>query len=381
MFLMTPPEGAQTILNRLNNAGYEAVLVGGCIRDTLLGLPPHDWDIASSASPEAVKTVLAGCRILETGIKHGTLTVLLDRPYEITTYRAPEDSSCRLLKDLSCRDFTINAMAYHPNASLTDPFGGQKDIQAGIIRCVGRAQDRFDEDPLRTLRAVRFQSILGFSIAPETRSALEGVCLDGVAGERIGSELRALLTGKYAVRALTETPGPVLAAVPELSVLTPDVLSSENEAVRLAAFFYALSPQSIQKMMRRLAFSRELTDCTVQLASHAEDPLVPADALRWLSKMPVRQIRRLAALRLALTGQRQDAFLEALENALHSGRAYSLKMLAISGSDLIALGAKPGPNLGLILSALLDAVISGELPNEPDALLKAARPLLSEQHR
>lgn len=381
MFLMTPPEGAQTILSRLNSAGHEAVLVGGCIRDTLLGLPPHDWDIASSASPEAVKTALAGCRILETGIKHGTLTVLLDRPYEITTYRAPETSPCRLLKDLSCRDFTINAMAYHPNVGLTDPFGGQKDIQAGIIRCVGRAQDRFAEDPLRTLRAVRFQSVLGFSIAPKTRAALEGVCLDGVTDERIGSELRALLAGKYAARALTETPEPVLAAVPELSVLTPDVLSSEDEVVRLAAFFHTLSPQSIQKVMRRLAFSRELTDCTVQLVSHAEEPLIPADALRWLSQMPVRQIRRLAALHLALTGQRQDAFLEALENALHSGRAYSLKMLAVSGSDLIALGAEPGPKLGLILSALLDSVISGELPNEPDALLNAARSLLSEQHR
>ncbi len=381
MFPIMPPEGAQIILNRLNSAGHEAVLVGGCIRDTLMGLPPHDWDMASSASPEAVKMILEGFRILETGIKHGTLTILLDRPYEITTYRAPENSACRLFKDLACRDFTINAMAYHPNSGLTDPFGGQKDIQARIIRCVGSPKDRFAEDPLRALRAVRFQSTLGFSIAPETRSALDTVCLDPVAGERIGSELRALLAGKYAARALTETPEPVLAAVPELSTLTPDALSSEDEVVRLAAFFHMLSPQSIEKAMRRLAFSRELTDCTVQLASHADEPLVPADALRWLSKMPVRQIRRLAALRFALTGQRQDAFLKALESALDSGHAYSLKTLAVSGSDLIALGAEPGPKLGLVLTRLLDAVISGNLPNEPDALLKAAQPLLFEHAR
>ncbi len=384
MFLMTPPKNAMRLLDSLTDAGHEAFLVGGCIRDTLLGLSPHDWDIACSADPEAVKAALPHCRILETGIKHGTLTVLLDKPYEITTFRAQEGTPDRLFQDLSFRDFTFNAMAYHPKTGLIDPFGGEKDIRSKVIRCVGCAESRFREDPLRILRAVRFQSKLGFSLTQETQDALSCVSLHAVAAERIGCELRALLAGKYAADALTKTPGPVLAAVPELSSLASSAkalsLASEDEVVRLAAFFHPLPAQTVQKIMRRLAFSRELTDCTVQLIAHAEAPLIPADALRWLTKMPVQQLRRLAALRFALTGQPQNFFLNALEQALHSGCAYSLKTLAIGGSDLVALGAKPGPQIGLILSELLDAVVSGTLQNEPDVLKKEAARRLSSCH-
>ena len=228
---MTIPQAALDALEQLNRAGFSAWLVGGCVRDLLMGRTPGDYDITTAARPEQVEAVFAGERIIETGLKHGTVTVLLGGlPLEITTYRQEAAYSDHrhpdavrfapsLEADLSRRDFTVNAMAWHPAEGLVDLFGGREDLKAGIIRCVGRPEQRFSEDALRILRALRFASVLGFRLDGETRrAALERrELLSHVSRERIAAELTGILCGKDVRRVVTEL-WPVLAVpIPELA--------------------------------------------------------------------------------------------------------------------------------------------------------------------
>lgn len=227
---MVIPQGPDEILHRLTAAGFQAYAVGGCVRDSLLGVLPGDWDICTSALPEETEACFPDLRVVETGLKHGTVTVILSGvPYEITTFRSdgnyldhrrPQQVNfVRTLKeDLLRRDFTINAMAVGLDGALQDPFGGQQDLKDGVIRCVGDPDTRFSEDALRILRGLRFASRLGFSIAPETAAAMERQkkLLAYVSGERIYKELTGILTGTYA-QAVLERYGSVLTAVlPEL---------------------------------------------------------------------------------------------------------------------------------------------------------------------
>ena len=227
------PSGGSHILQTLTGAGYEAYLVGGCVRDLLRGAPPHDWDICTSARPEETAACFAGCRILETGLKHGTVTVLMDgTPYEITTYRAdgPYSDGRRpdhvgfvnhLEQDLARRDFTMNAAALGLDGALRDPFGGADDIKAGQIRCVGDPARRFQEDGLRVMRALRFAAVLGFGIEDRTAQAIHKhrAMLDRVAAERIRTELCALLTGQNAGAVLRQYPDVIWQFWPELKPL------------------------------------------------------------------------------------------------------------------------------------------------------------------
>lgn len=224
------PLPVQTILRRFYSAGYEASVVGGCVRDTLLGLTPKDWDITTSAKPEQVKHVLADIKLLETGLKHGTVTALSNgMPVEITTYRIDgtysdnrrPDSVCFtncLTDDLSRRDFTINAMAYSEQNGLTDCFGGQEDLKNNILRCVGEPDRRFDEDALRILRGLRFCAVLGLTPEKATAQSMQTHCglLDHIAKERIGSEFIKLLCGKYAPQVLREYPLVIGQVLPEI---------------------------------------------------------------------------------------------------------------------------------------------------------------------
>lgn len=223
---MNIPQGPNEILNRLTAAGFQAYAVGGCVRDSLLGTVPGDWDICTSALPEETEACFSDLRVVETGLKHGTVTVIFQGvPYEITTFRSdgnyfdhrrPQQVNfVRTLKeDLLRRDFTINAMAVGLDGEIQDPFGGRQDLTDGIIRCVGDPDTRFTEDALRILRGLRFASRLGFSIAPETAAAMERNknLLSYVSGERIYKELTGILIGTYA-QSVLEQYGGVLAAV------------------------------------------------------------------------------------------------------------------------------------------------------------------------
>lgn len=227
------PDACRTILSRLTDAGHRAYAVGGCVRDSLLGRAPHDWDIATDARPAETQAVFRDFPVIETGIRHGTVTVLLDgEPYEITTFRVdgrysdgrrPDSVSFAVTieEDLARRDFTVNAMAYSETEGLVDPFGGRQDLRDGLLRCVGDPETRFSEDALRLFRAVRFAAELGFSLEPETRRALDRLhgSISRVAKERIFAELKKLLTAPHAADALRICPALLFSAVPELAVL------------------------------------------------------------------------------------------------------------------------------------------------------------------
>lgn len=227
---MLLPEKIRLILSRLRDAGFEAYAVGGCVRDTLLGREAHDWDICTAALPDETHTVFAGFDVRDTGLKHGTVTLVLDRePFEITTFRvdgAYSDSrhpdsvtfTRSLREDLARRDFTINAMAYSPETGLVDPFGGREDLAAGLIRCVGGPAARFSEDALRILRAMRFSAKLGFQIEQRTDAAMRALCgsLADIAPERVKTELEGMLTGPRVLPALLKYPDVLGAVIPEI---------------------------------------------------------------------------------------------------------------------------------------------------------------------
>lgn len=227
---MNIPKYVQTVVNALEKAGFEAYIVGGCVRDALSGKAPHDYDVATSALPEETKRAVGGLKVIETGIKHGTVTVISEgRPVEVTTYRIdgdyrdgrhPESVSFTrsLAEDLARRDFTINGMAYG-RGGLVDIFGGQDDLNRGIIRCIGAPEERFSEDALRIMRALRFSAVLGFEIEENTarRAAESRGLLRKVSAERIFAELKQLIRGKDAERVLLQFPDILAEIIPELA--------------------------------------------------------------------------------------------------------------------------------------------------------------------
>ena len=224
------PAHAARAIEQLEGAGFETWAVGGCVRDSLRGAAPHDWDLCTAARPEQMKAVFAGERVLETGLKHGTLTLLTDGgPLEITTFRADggysdgrHPDAVRFVgsveDDLARRDFTVGAMAWHPARGLCDPYGGLDDLQDGILRAVGGPDARFAEDGLRILRAVRFASQLGFAVEPQTAAAMRRQLarLNCVAAERVREELTRMLCGRFVQRALLSYRDVLAAVLPEL---------------------------------------------------------------------------------------------------------------------------------------------------------------------
>ena len=230
---LSVPAPCAFILSRLKEHGFEAYVVGGCVRDSLLHKTPHDWDITTAAKPEEILTIFLDIPVLETGLKHGTVTLLLDHePYEVTTFRVDGDYSdgrhpdsvsftTNIRHDLARRDLTVNAMAYNPESGLIDPFGGREDLKDKIIRCVGDPHKRFSEDALRLMRTIRFAAMLGFEIAPETLRAVHDLSqtIPCVAKERIFSEFVKTVCAPYAAEALRAAPELIFAAVPQLENL------------------------------------------------------------------------------------------------------------------------------------------------------------------
>lgn len=438
--LPVPPQ-ARRVIEVLEAAGFEAWCVGGFVRDSLLGRPVSDIDIACSALwPQTEETCLAaGMRVHRTGEKHGTVTVVCDdAAFEVTTFRVDgaysdarhpdEVRFVRSLKeDLARRDFTINAMAYHPLRGLTDPFGGLEDARRGIIRTVGDPAQRFGEDALRILRACRFSSQLGFSLDSATYQAmLEGKRgLLRVSSERITAELQKLLLGDNVRDALLQTVDVLSAVLPELVAMkgfdqcTPyhchDVLEHTARAVagtppyplvRWAALFHDMGkPAAFFKepggrghfyghakisvplargIMDRLTFSTAFRDRVLLLVERHDDVFdaTPRAVKRALARMggDVELFRALCDLKRGDASaqapayaeermRRADDLLRVLDGILAEGEAFTLKHLAVNGRDAMDAGIAQGPSVGAALAAALDAVIDEQIPNDRETLL------------
>ena len=413
---LTLPKPVEAALSRLENAGFSAYAVGGCVRDHVLGFTPHDYDICTSATPERMQEVFKGERTIETGLKHGTLTVLLfGMPLEITTFRVDgaysdgrhPDSvrfTARVEDDLSRRDFTINAMAYSPKAGLVDPFCGQEDCRRGVIRCVGNPVERFGEDALRILRALRFSSRLGFPVEEATARAIrEGRAqLCHVSRERIAAELSGLLQGRDASGVLRQFPEVIEAVLPELKPLTAGeqwetTLRTVDAApkdlyLRWAAFLRLCGTDAENSgrlalfMLRGLKMSTKIMDTVTELVQWQDADLRPETMQEMLMRVGPERLGQLILLRQAMRIAEQkespdaiardtEALKEKLKALLAENACYTLGQLTVNGKDMAALGLR-GPAIGETLHALLLGVARGQLPNDREALLDAAKRML-----
>ncbi len=427
---------AEFAIERLEQNGFEAFAVGGCVRDSLLDRTPSDWDLTTNATPDEVLQCFSDFRTVETGLKHGTVTVLIDRkPLEITTYRQDGEYldnrhpsevtfSRRIEDDLSRRDFTVNAMAYNKKRGLCDLFGGENDLQNGVIRCVGDPEKRFHEDGLRILRAVRFASVLGFAIESETAKAVKNCrdLLDNIAKERIRVEWDKLLMGKNAVEILRNYPEIVSKIFPEAEKCfgfaqnskfhcydvwehTLVALSHANDdlIVRLALFFHDLGKPDVytedengghfkgharislilaQKAMERLKYDNSTMSHVLKLVEMHDIKLPDEKKLvkRLMLKLSDEDIERLREVqrcdRLAHHPNYREfppawfRLPEIVAEIKSENACLSLKTLAVNGDDLLALGIPKGKEIGRVLNALLDKVIDGNLPNDKTQLLK-----------
>lgn len=395
-------EGAAELLDTLHRAGYAAYVVGGCVRDSLLGLTPHDWDLCTSALPQQVMELFGAQRCIPTGLQHGTVTVKQSGAlYEITTFRTegtytdgrhPDEVHFvpDVREDLARRDFTINAMAYNEKEGLVDPFGGQADLQSGIVRAVGVPRQRFTEDALRILRLYRFAARFGFAIDPPTAQAAQELCahLDCVSVERIEEELAKLLASPAPAAYLDKKI--LLVILPELSsealaaakpVVDACPAGAENLPIRLAALLYSLGEDGTRRTLRRLRCSNACIEETAVLVREAV-PGVPVSlniyARRLLGKYNLCTVQRIAALGTALQPERAADFAalsELAEQLDADGVCCRISQLAVNGRDLMAAGIPAGPGIRKVLEALLDGVIREEYPNERQALLAAVQQL------
>ncbi len=437
------PEDVKYIIKALESAGFEGFAVGGCVRDSILNKTPNDWDITTNAKPRDVKKLFS--HTIDTGIEHGTVTVMLGKNgYEVTTYRIdgkytdgrhPDSVSfaLNLSDDLSRRDFTVNAMAYNDTTGLVDLFDGMKDLEKRRIRCVGVARERFGEDALRMLRALRFSATLGFDVEKETYDAVKELAptLSKISAERIYTELIKLLMSDEPQKirdcyrtGLTKVFMPeydAMVGVPQnnphhcydVEVHTLKVLENTppDKVIRLAALFHdmgkpachtvdeqgidhfhghqAASEEISRKILKRLKSDND----TISKVGHFvlyHDVRTEAErrqVRRLINRIGAENIEGLLKLQTADTLAQSDYMrqeklkriddLRAIaEDILKEGEAVCLRDLAVNGSDLITLGYKPGKKIGEVLNGLLDRVLDDPALNEKAYLLEEAAKLL-----
>ncbi len=437
------PDKVHKIINTLKEAGYEAYAVGGCVRDSILGREPDDWDITTSARPEEIKRLFP--RTIDTGIRHGTVTVMLDKEgFEVTTYRIDgdyEDSrhpkevtfTANLAEDLKRRDFTINAMAYNESRGLVDLYGGLADMEAGIIRCVGDARERFTEDALRMMRAVRFSAQLGYRIDEKTREAIKALApnLRKISAERIQTELVKLVVSPHPDYLRTAYEMCITAQVlPEfdLCMETPQnnphhcynvgehILHSmlavrADKVLRLGMLFHDIGkPQTMtvdengithnrkhpvvgaemtRKILRRLKFDNDTTDKVTKLVLYHDQEIgaTQTGVRQAIHRMGENIFPLMFAVYRADISAQSDykreeklqklSYIEGLyEEVCRQGDAVNLKDLAITGADLIAQGMKPGREIGAVLQELLDIVLEDPTLNTPEQLLEISKKIV-----
>ena len=436
------PNDVISILSRMNAAGYEAYAVGGCIRDAILGFMPHDWDICTDAAPTDVLEIFSDYKVIPTGLKHGTVSVVInDAIYEITTYRLdgkyldhrrPETVQFvkSLEEDLKRRDFTINAMAYHPNAGIIDLFEGKKDLSMGRIRCVGDPYARFEEDGLRILRALRFASRFKYQIEKETSKAIHDCreLLSLISVERVFSELKGILSGPGASEILRSYSDIFFEIMPELRNMKDfdqhspyhlydvwehtlhalEYLPDDADmAVRIGVLFHdcgkperffldstetghfyghaELSTELLRSALHRLKCDNQLMHDAATLVTHHHDDIHPDKKRirKILSKLGEENFRRLLLVMRAdssaLAPTAKEGRIEELlsterilEEILRTNECFTLRDLAISGKDLLRIGFPQGKNIGILLNELLNEVISESLPNNSEILLEWA---------
>lgn len=439
-FDITLPMPVARALSVLEARGYEAYVVGGCVRDSLLGRAPNDWDITTNATPTEMKACFSDFRVIETGIRHGTLTVIVDgMQLEITTYRNDGEYldnrhpvqvtfSKHIEDDLSRRDFTVNAMAYHPQKGLVDLFGGREDLQNRVVRAVGDAKTRFCEDGLRILRAIRFAAVLDFEIAEDTAKAVRDCknLLLGIAAERIREEFCKLICGSGAVRILRDYIEVISIFMPELHRCVGfeqntkyhcfDVFEHTLQALALCedddlitrlgillhdigkplcytedeqgGHFKGHAPIGVEitrEILLRLRFDNETIHRLALLVEWHDIPLSAEKkrVKRLMQKLSDADILRLLEIkrcdRLAHAKDFQElppdlALIPSVIDEIRTEDAcLSLRTLAVDGADLMELGVPEGKRIGEILHALLDDVIEERLPNKKEALLQAAK--------
>lgn len=429
------PRKVVLIIKNLQRHGYDAYAVGGCVRDSILNRKPEDWDITTSAKPEQVKRIFR--RTVDTGIEHGTVTVLIGKDgFEVTTYRVDglyEDGrhpkevtfTSRLEEDLKRRDFTINAMAYNDDERLVDAFGGMRDLNYHLIRCVGDPKERFSEDALRILRAVRFSAQLAFPIEPETAEAIKSLApnLEKISAERIQAELVKLLVSDHPERiqdacelGITKVVLPEWDDMVGVKQNTPhhkyDVAAhtvhalqnvKNDKVLRLTMMFHdmgkpvmkttdengrdhfkghAIASEQIAKtVMKRLKFDNDTIRKVTKLVAYHDYRMEPtgANVRRAMHEIGVELFPYYLAVRLADTKAQSSyerrgkleniiQIRELYRNALRNKECVTLKDLAVTGTDLINLGIAPGKKLGTLLNELLDMVIEDPAWNQKGKL-------------
>lgn len=421
----------------MNYGGHDAYVVGGCVRDSLLGKEPKDWDICTSATPDQIKELLSPHKILNTGLQHGTVTVLTeDGNYEVTTFRVDGRYSdgrhpdtvefvSSLRDDLARRDFTINAMAFNSSVGLVDFFNGQKDLQDQMISCVGNPSDRFQEDALRILRALRFSSVYQFHIADDTAKAIHSHAdlLSNVAAERINSELCKLLLGAGAKAVLLEFSDVIARVIPQFApcigfnqnnrfhqytvyehiVRAVENYSGQDLITKLVLFLHdigkphcytedekgghfhghgVISRDIAEQVLDNLRFDNKTKKQVLELVLYHDSVIEPTEKTikRWLNKIGTEQFDRLLEIRMAdIFAHRRETQEERINKTWKikllfskiqaEKQCFNRKNLAINGDDLIAMGVPAGRKIGEILSTLLDDVISGVVENDRESLL------------
>ena len=429
------PEDVKKIIEIIEKAGYEAYAVGGCVRDSLLMRNPNDWDITTSAKPEKVKELFK--KTIDTGIEHGTVTVMMHHVgYEVTTYRIDgeyEDArhpknvtfTSNLIEDLKRRDFTINAMAYNDRSGIVDAFDGISDLEKGIIRAVGNPRERFDEDALRMMRAVRFSAQLGYSIEEDTKKAIKELSpnLQKISAERIQVELVKLVSSDHPekMRDLYET-GITAVILPEFDkamvtaqnnphhcytvgehIIQSMAASDADKNIRLAMLYHDIgkpeclttdekgidhfyghpevSGRICKASLRKLKFDNDTIHTVVQLVTHHDYQILPEKkyvrrAMNRIGKdiIPLLLKVKQADLHAQSTYQREekqeklDEICALYKEIIQENECVDLKGLAVTGSDLIAWGMKPGRELGEMLSQLLAVVIDDPEKNQKETL-------------
>ena len=437
------PENIEYTIKTLEASGFDAYIVGGCVRDSLMGKTPKDWDVTTSALPEQVKEAFPEHVIIDLGLKFGTVALLPHQPphepVEITTFRLdgaysdnrhPESVifSDNLKEDLSRRDFTVNAMAYNPKIGIVDMFGGKKDLEDGIIRCVGNPDKRFQEDALRIMRAMRFASVFGFTVHRETSNAMleHKSLLRNISAERIANELNKMIVGQGIGEELLIHRDIIAEIIPELIPTfgfmqnNPHHLwevylhtaqsiqyATSDVVIRLTMLFHdiakpqcytekdgighfyghaQISSDIAKEVLSRLKYDNSTIKAVTELVLNHDADIEPRrkHIKRRLNKIGEVRLRQLIEVKKADAMAHAEPYRQErldklskipsmISEIIEQRQCIAIKDLAVNGSDLMEIGISEGPRIGELLNHLVDMVIDETIENDKDDLLKAAR--------